>query len=124
MLAWCVSIHADRMLIPMDFKQSDHLKAYGVAYHALKAGRNVEWLLNYRGGSFLLDIDREIEEYALARGVAFENLDAAALLDLDGVIQNAHVKELEKGPEGCGSHAAEPEADDAVTMALTYKNIL
>jgi len=126
MLAWCVSIHADRMLIPMDFKQSDHLKAYGVAYHALKAGRNVEWLLNYRGGSFLLDIDREIEEYALARGVAFENLDAAALLDLDGVIQNANMSKelLEKAPKVAVYTPPNLKPwDDAVTMALTYAEI-
>ncbi len=123
---WAVSVHADKMLIPMDFKQSDHLKAYGVAYHALKAGRNVEWLLNYRGGSFLLDIDREIEEYALARGVTFENLDAAALLDLDGIIQNANMSKelLEKAPKVAIYTPPNLKPwDDAVTMALSYAEI-
>ena len=55
MLLCCPSpLKADKMLIPMDFSQTDHLKAYGVAYHALEMNSTVEWLLNYRGGSFLL----------------------------------------------------------------------
>ena len=49
------SVLASKILIPMDRTQSDHLKAYGVVYWILKQGQNVEWLLNYRGGSFLTD---------------------------------------------------------------------
>ena len=49
------SSFADKMLIPMDFEQTDHLKAYGVAYHALEQNIHVEWLLNYRSGSFLFE---------------------------------------------------------------------
>ena len=77
---------AEKMLIPMDFKQTDHLKAYGVAYHALSRNISVEWLLNYRGGSFLLDADKEITEYTLTRGVSYETPDAAALARLDETI--------------------------------------
>jgi hypothetical protein len=43
--------NAQKILIPMDLKQTDHLKAYGVAYWTLERGINIEWLLNYRGGS-------------------------------------------------------------------------
>jgi len=50
-----IFIFADKILVPMDLTQIDHLKAYGVAFHALEMGVNVEWLLNYQGGSFLMD---------------------------------------------------------------------
>ena len=75
-------LSADKMLIPMDLKQTDHLKAYGVAFHALENNHTVEWLLNYRGGSFLLPADRNIMEYALVRGVAYVTLNTAELYKL------------------------------------------
>ena len=53
--------HAQKVLIPMDLTQTDHLKAYGVAYWVLQHGINVEWLLNYRDGSFLMDAFPELE---------------------------------------------------------------
>ncbi|HEX9912553.1 MAG TPA: asparagine synthetase B, partial [candidate division Zixibacteria bacterium] len=53
------NIEAQKLLIPMDLSQTDHLKAYGVAYWVLEQGLNVEWLLNYRGGSFLADFSEE-----------------------------------------------------------------
>jgi hypothetical protein len=114
------------MLIPMDFKQSDHLKAYGVAYHALERERNVEWLLNYRGGSFLLDRDSEITEYALARGVTFELPDASALAELDDTIGNSNMSRelLEKAPKVAVYTPPNLKPwDDAVTLALTYAEI-
>lgn len=49
------SAHGSGILIPMDLNQSDHLKAYGVVYRCLQQGIKVQWLLNYRGGSFLTD---------------------------------------------------------------------
>ena len=42
-----VSIQAQRLLIPMDSTQNNHLKAYGIAFFAIKNGISVEWLLNY-----------------------------------------------------------------------------
>jgi hypothetical protein len=124
----CFSVpaFAEKMLIPMDFKQSDHLKAYGVAYHALERGRNVEWLLNYRGGSFLLDRDSEITEYALARGVTFELPDASALAELDDTIGNSNMSRelLEKAPRVAVYTPPNLKPwDDAVTLALTYAEI-
>ena len=122
----CGPAFAEKMLIPMDFKQADHLKAYGVAYHALEGGRNVEWLLNYRGGSFLLDRDGEITEYALARGVTFELLDASALAALDDTINNSNMSRelLEKAPKVAVYTPPNLKPwDDAVTLALTYAEI-
>ena len=60
---------SQKIIIPMDVKQNDHLKAYGFAFWALNQNINVEWLLNYRGGSFLLDEFSEITEVARVRGV-------------------------------------------------------
>jgi hypothetical protein len=117
---------AEKMLIPMDLSQADHLKAYGVAYHSLERGRNVEWLLNYRGGSFLLDRDDEIAEYALARGVTFELPNAAVLAKLDETIENSNMSRelLEKAPKVAVYTPPNLKPwDDAVTLALTYAEI-
>lgn len=115
-----------KMLIPMDFKQTDHLKAYGVAYQALSQGTNVEWLLNYRGGSFLLDGNAGIVEYALTRGVAYETLGAGALAELDRIIQESNMSRelLEKAPKVAIYTPPNLKPwDDAVTMALNYAEI-
>lgn len=117
---------AEKMLIPMDFTQADHLKAYGVAYHALSGGRNVEWLLNYRGGSFLLESDSEIVEFALTRGVSYELPGAGALAQLDETIQNSNMSRelLEKAPKVAIYTPPNLKPwDDAVTLALTYAEI-
>ena len=118
--------HADKMLIPMDFDQSDHLKAYGVAYHALGLGMSVEWLLNYRCGSFLIDVDSRIQEYALVRGVSFVILNEAALMQMDTTIEQSNMSRelLEKCPKV--AVYTPPNTlpwDDAVTLALTYAEI-
>ena len=60
------------ILIPMDLDQKDHLKAYGVAYWVLKHDLEVHWLLNYRGGSFMIKDAKEIESECTIRGVTFE----------------------------------------------------
>lgn len=117
---------ADKMLIPMDFNQADHLKAYGVAYHALEKGRSVEWLLNYRGGSFLLPADKDILEYALVRGVVYDTLGSAALLELDATIEQSNMSKefLEKAPKIAVYTPPNMQPwDDAVTLALTYAEI-
>ncbi len=119
-------LSADKMLIPMDFKQTDHLKAYGVAFHALENDQTVEWLLNYRGGSFLLPADRNIMEYALVRGVAYLTLDPAELYKLGNTIENANMSRelLEKAPEiAIYTPPNKQPWDDAVTLALTYAEI-
>src|SRR5450759_2447089 len=62
------------ILIPMDEKQSNHLKAYGITYWTLEQGIEVKWLLNYRGGSFLIQHQQAIASECLVRGVNFETL--------------------------------------------------
>lgn len=117
---------ADKMLIPMDFNQTDHLKAYGVAFHALEENISVEWLLNYRGGSFLLDVDTDILEYALMRGVKYMILDSGALYQLGETIENSNMSRelLEKHPKiAVYTPPSKQPWDDAVTLALTYAEI-
>lgn len=124
--AYGSSSYADKMLIYMDAEQTDHLKAYGVAYHALEKGYEIEWLLNYRCGSFLLDVDKEITEYALVRGVAYTILSVQELVKLDEVIENANMSKelLEKAPKVAVYTPPNKQPwDDAVTLALTYAEI-
>ncbi len=121
-----IQLKADKILIPMDFEQTNHLKAYGVAYHALKSNITVEWLLNYRGGSFLLEDNRSISEYAIVRGVVYEILDNQALMQLDKTIENANMSKelLEKCPKIAVYTPPNMQPwDDAVTLALTYAEI-
>ncbi|MBL7961357.1 asparagine synthetase B, partial [bacterium] len=68
-LSFSLPVSAQKMLIPMDLKQNDHLKAYGIAFKALEKEVNVEWLLNYRGGSFMMNYSSDIENDCLVRGV-------------------------------------------------------
>ncbi len=122
------SVHgfAETILIPMDFDQGDHLKAYGVAYHALERGRSVEWLLNYRCGSFLIEADREILEYTLVRGVTYQVLDNTDLYELDQTITDANMSReiLDKCPKiAVYTPPNKRPWDDAVTLALTYAEI-
>jgi len=125
-LCMAPSAHADKMLIYMDQEQTDHLKAYGVAYHAIEKGLMVEWLLNYRGGSFLLDVNREMTEYALVRGVAYTILGTADLARLNETIGNSNMSRelLEKAPKvAVYTPPNKLPWDDAVTLALTYAEI-
>ncbi|MBN1294086.1 MAG: asparagine synthetase B [Candidatus Latescibacteria bacterium] len=120
------SSYADKMLIFMDFQQTDHLKAYGVAYHALEKGLEVEWLLNYRSGSFLLDDNREMKEYALIRGVAFKIVGTAEQSEIAETIENSNMSKelLEKAPKVAVYTPPNLQPwDDAVTLALTYAEI-
>ena len=123
-LAWA---HAGGwLLIPMDDAQTDHLKAYGVAFRVLERGERGEWLLNYRGGSFLLPGDAATARDAALAGVAVEPIGDGGVTDLRAEIQQANMDAipLEKAPRV--AVYAPPNAspwDDAVTMALTYAGI-
>ncbi len=68
---------AQDILIPMDARQSNHLKAYGVTFWALTKGINTDWLLNYRGGSFLMPAFEGLEQELRIRGVYYESLNGA-----------------------------------------------
>ena len=114
------------LLIPMDESQTDHLKAYGVAYRALEGGATGEWLLNYRYGSFLLDDSAGVRREAALAGVAFQQLSGAGVVDVRGEIAANNMESvlLEKAPK-VAVYAPPGVApwDDAVTMALQYAGI-
>ncbi len=117
-----------KLLIPMDLKQSNHLKAYGVAYWNLQQGRWVDWLLNYRGGSFLMDYVPELALECQQRGVSFEVLSAAEAAEIYAEVQrpdvNMDVVRLERAPRLAVyvMPTAKPW-DDAVRLVLDYAQI-
>ncbi len=122
-----VSAEAQRILIPMDDSQSDHLRGYGVTYWVLdKTGTDVEWLLNYRGGSFLTEDLPEIRERARSAGVTIESLAAAQVEQIYAQIEEENMEKvlLEKAPKVAvySPDYAEPW-DDAVTLVLNYAQI-
>jgi hypothetical protein len=114
------------LLVPMDDLQTDHLKAYGVAYRLLQAGIKVEWLLNYRGGAFLVPDGAAIRRDAALSGVRFEAVDDGRVTAIRGEIEgtNADAVPLEKAPKvAVYVPPNAPPWDDAVTMALQYAGI-
>jgi len=115
------------ILIPMDLMQTDHLKSYGVAYWALEKGYRVEWLLNYRGGSFhVLDGGADVVAEFRYRGVSWEEPGGADLTAIYKTIEeeNMEVVLLEKAPAVAvyAPDTIEPW-DDAVVLALEYAEI-
>src|SRR3954464_311030 len=76
------SLYAQRLLVPMDDGQTNHLKAYGLTYNAMKTGVQAEWLLNYRGGAFLLPDAPELRRRAALDGIATESVNDAQLASL------------------------------------------
>ena len=126
LLLSCAAAHAVA-LIPMDLTQTDHLKSYGVAYWALEKGYRVEWLLNYRGGSFLiLDGLDDVRSECRYRGVAWDEPDGATLAQAYRQIEeeNMEVVLLEKAP-AIALYAPDniQPWDDAVMLALEYAEI-
>ncbi len=120
------SVSAQKILIPMDPVQTDHLKAYGIAYWTLEHQINVEWLLNYRGGSFLIEYNPEIERECRVRGVTLELIDAARAAQVYNEIENNNMEVvlLEKAPSVAVYTPQNLQPwDDAVTLALTYAEI-
>lgn len=126
MLIPCSSTQARSLLIPMDMTQTDHLKAYGIAYGMLELGVDVEWLLNYKGGAFLFDDIKEARSMCLLRGVRFEELSASDVAGVYEVIEANNMEKmlLEKAPKVAVYTPSNKEPwDDAVTLALTYAEI-
>jgi hypothetical protein len=117
-----------KILIQMDLQQTDHLKAYGIAYWVLTKGLEVDWLLNYRGGSFMVDYLEMIATECRVRGVAFTLLSGAeaALVysDVQRQDNNMDVVRLEKAPRvAVYVPPGFQPWDDAVTLALEYAEI-
>lgn len=116
------------LLIPMDEQQRNHLKAYGIAYWTLEKAVEVKWLLNYRGGSFLISYSPELEQECLIRGVSIEKIaDAKANLILSEIASpsvNQDAVSMQKAPRiAVYSPKTKQPWDDAVTMVLTYAEI-
>ena len=117
---------AQHLLVPMDDAQTNHLKAYGVTFGALGDGVTSEWLLNYRGGSFLLPDLPSLRRNAALAGVLAEPLDGAALASIRREIAegNMDAVPLEKAPRIAVYTPPQTNPwDDAVTLALTYAGI-
>lgn len=89
-----------RVLVPMDLSQADHLRAYGLVYWALTRGIHGEWLLNYRGGAFLLPDMAGLPDEALVRGVTIEPIDEAGVAKIQAEIadNNMETIKLETAP--------------------------
>ncbi|HUU28588.1 MAG TPA: asparagine synthetase B [archaeon] len=110
----------------MDLTQSDHLKAYGLAYKVIKAGINVEWLLNYRGGSFLFEEREAFLRQARLMGVSCEIVPPDQVVAIHGLIEqeNMEVVLLEKAPKvAIYTPPNKSPWDDAVTLALSYAEV-
>ncbi|HEY3402406.1 MAG TPA: asparagine synthetase B [Ohtaekwangia sp.] len=119
---------ANTIFIPMDEKQSNHLKAYGIAYWILKSETEVDWLLNYRGGSFMCQYHPAIQNELVVRGVSFEVISDARANEIISEIAspavNYDIMKLEKYPRiAVYSPKTKQPWDDAVTLVLTYAEI-
>ena len=116
------------VLIPMDDTQSNHLKAYGLAYWALSQGVAVDWLLNYRGGSFLLTEFPALSGELALRDVSYQRLSGSAaavvVAEVESDRNNTAVVRLEKPPR-IAVYAPQQTLpwDDAVLLALTYAEV-
>ncbi len=117
-----------KVLIPMDLKQTDHLKSYGVAFWVLQHNGEVDWLLNYRGGSFITDYSDVVARECRVRGVFFEALGAGEASSIYAEVQrddnNMDVVRLEKAPRIAVYVPPNFKPwDDAVTLALEYAEV-
>ncbi|OFZ53895.1 MAG: asparagine synthetase B [Bacteroidetes bacterium RIFCSPHIGHO2_02_FULL_44_7] len=117
-----------QILIPMDETQSNHLKAYGLAYYLLENEVVIEWLLNYRGGSFLTPHLVSIEEQLVLRGISYEVVaDGQAnriKTEIGNPEANMEVIQLEKAPKiAVYTPRGKQPWDDAVTLVLEYAEI-
>jgi hypothetical protein len=117
------------ILIPMDDVQKDHLKSYGIAFWVLKNGDEVDWLLNYRGGSFMTHYTKKAEDECKVRGISYEVIADARANDIITQISdpsvNMDVVKLEKAPR-IAVYAPKQhfiDNDDAVILVLQYAEI-
>ncbi len=124
----CFAGMANFILIPMDKQQTNHLKAYGIAYWVLQNDVEVDWLLNYRGGSFMCKYNQKIENELIIRGVSYSVISDAQssqiITELASPSSNTDVMKLDKYPRiAVYSPKSKQPWDDAVTLVLTYAEI-
>lgn len=127
-LTLSISARASYILIPMDESQSNHLKSYGIAYWVLTNEVSVDWLLNYRGGSFMMPYSQLFENECIIRGVSYEVISDAEsnriVSDISSPSSNMDVMKLEKFPKiAVYSPKSKQPWDDAVTLVLSYAEI-
>jgi hypothetical protein len=121
-----MSVEAQWLLVPMDRGQQNHLRAYGLTYWALQQDEKSEWLLNYRGGSFLLPDTPGIRREAAFRGVSIAGVDASAEARIRATIATSNMEAvpLERAPKvAIYTPPNSTPWDDAVTMVLEYAGI-
>ena len=121
-------LQASFILIPMDEVQKNHLKAYGIAYACLQTDNDVNWLLNYRGGSFSMEENTEIIKLCKLRGVSYEIVSSSQMLGILDEIADPEINmdavKLQKAPKiAVYSPKSKRPWDDAVTLVLTYAEI-
>lgn len=119
---------ASKVLIPMDESQTNHLKAYGIAFWVLQNNLPIEWLLNYRGGSFLCDGLDDISKECAIRGVSYQVIADVQAQQIYSQIADPEVNmekvRLEVAPKiAVYSPGGKQPWDDAVTLVLTYAEI-
>lgn len=119
---------AASILIPMDETQKDHLKSYGVAFWVLKNGESLDWLLNYRGGSFMMPYSKKTEDECKVRGVSYEVITDAQVNEITTQISdpsvNMELVKLEKAPKiAVYSPKNKGPIEDAVVLVLNYAEI-
>lgn len=123
-----LSLFANRILLPMDDTQTNHLKAYGFTYKVLYNEIEAEWLLNYRGGSFCFPYTPSFSDSLLLKGISFEVISESEHSSIVNTIsspeKNMDVMKLQKAPKiAVYSPKSKLPWDDAVTMVLTYAEI-
>lgn len=124
----CLPAFGNKIFIPMDRVQTNHLKAYGITYWILQQKQAVDWLLNYRGGSFMCNYNQRVENEMVVRGVSYEVISDAEADHIVSVIaspsSNQDLMRLEQYPRIAvySPKTAQPW-DDAVTLALNYAEI-
>lgn len=128
LLAVKINAFGSYILIPMDEHQKNHLKSYGVAFWVLENEMEVDWLLNYRGGSFSFRHSPKMENECVIRGVSYEVISDARYNEIIGEIANPDANmdlmKLEKAPKiAVYTPKSKQPWDDAVTMVLTYAEI-
>lgn len=128
LLFFCLIGKASSILVYMDEDQKNHLKAYGLAYWSIKNQADVNWLLNYRGGSFLIKYAKSVEDECKVRGVSYEILADGKVNTILNEINlpdvNMEMVKLEKTPKiAVYSPKSKLPWDDAVTLVLTYAEI-
>jgi hypothetical protein len=123
-----VGLPQSKILINMDLNQTDHLKAYGITYRALTKGYKADWLLNYKGGSFLIDYSDELAAECRVNNVSFETVTLSQAAEIYSFVQseenNMDVVRLEKAPKvAVYVPPGFQPWDDAVTLVLEYAQV-